>query len=499
MSNQETYNQFVTYKQKIADINHTLALLQWDQQVNLPKDGAAHRARQISTLAGISHELSTSNDLGELLEKLSSGNSLDVTQSANVREAFIDYKKATKLPVDFVQRHSAATSKAFQSWSKAKTNNDFNIYQDDLQRIIDLKREEAHLKGFEDHPYDALMNDYEANAKTKDITELFVGVKSFLVDLVKEISEQTKPDSSFLSKKYEEKKQWDFGIELLKQMRYDFNSGRQDISIHPFTTTFSPKDVRVTTHINENFFPSMTWGTIHEGGHALYEQGLPVDQYGLPGGEAVSLGIHESQSRLWENNVGRSLPYWKGNYSKLQAVFPNNLSSVSLENFYKAINKVQPSFIRIEADELTYHFHILVRFELEKAIIEGNLDAKDLSEAWNAKYKEYLNIDVPSDDIGVMQDIHWSHGSMGYFPTYSLGSFYAAQFYAKAKEANPNLEEEIERGEMQNLLNWLRSNIHQHGRTYSAETLCERVTGEKLNFEYFKNYVKEKYGNLYSL
>jgi carboxypeptidase Taq len=297
--------------------------------------------------------------------------------------------------------------------------------------------------------------------------------------------------------RYDKDQQWAFGLELLRQMGYDFEAGRQDVSSHPFTTNFSSQDVRVTTRTAEDNLNEMIWSCIHEGGHALYEQGLPDSEYGLPSGEYVSLGIHESQSRLWENNVGRSLPYWKCNLPRLKELFPENLKHVSPDDFYKAMNKVQPSLIRTNADELTYHFHILIRFEIEKALIEGTVEVNDLPALWNAKYKEYLGLDVPSDSKGVLQDIHWSHGSFGYFPTYSLGSFYAAQFYAFAARQIPELEAEIEKGNLKPLLDWLRTHIHAEGKMYSAENLCIKITGEKLSFKYFMEYARKKYSGLY--
>jgi len=282
-------------------------------------------------------------------------------------------------------------------------------------------------------------------------------------------------------------------------MNFDFEAGRQDISMHPFTTSFSSQDVRVTTKIIENNLKSMIWSCIHEGGHGLYEQGLPKDQYGLPCGEAISLGIHESQSRMWENNVGRGLPYWKANYKRLQTYFPEHLKNVSLDQFYKGINLVKPSPVRIEADEVTYHFHILVRYEIEKALMDGSLKVADLADYWNEQYKKYLGITIKSDAEGVLQDVHWSHGSIGYFPTYSLGSFYAAQFYHQANKDVKGLQQHIEKGNMLPLLKWLREKIHKHGKFYTAEELCIHVTGEKLNFKYFMNYATDKYSAIYSL
>lgn len=484
---------------KIADVNYAASVLNWDQETYMPEKGADKRAQQLSTLAGISHELSTATELGDLLEKLSKDSSLDAKQKKNISESLKDYTDRKKYSTAFVQEMSKTISECFQSWQKAKKENKFSLYAPHLEKLVKLKRQECELLGYEDHPYNAMLNQYEPKAKTADLDILFKNVRQQLVDFVKKISEKKQLDESFMFTHFPKDKQWDFGIDLLKQMNYNFDSGRQDISSHPFTTSFNVNDVRVTTRINENNFNEMIWSCIHEGGHGLYEQGLNADDYGLPTGEAISLGIHESQSRLWENNVGRSRAYWKANYKKAQNYFPENLKNVSAEDFYKAANIVKPSLIRTSADELTYHFHVMIRFEIEKLLIEGSIEVKDLPTYWNNKYKEYLGIDVPNDSEGVLQDIHWSHGSFGYFPTYSLGSFYAAQFFAQAKKENSNLEKQIENGEMLPLLNWLREKIHRFGKFYSAEEMCIHVTGEKLNFNYFMDYAKAKYSDLYQL
>jgi carboxypeptidase Taq len=298
---------------------------------------------------------------------------------------------------------------------------------------------------------------------------------------------------------YPHQKQWDYGIDILKQLGYDFEAGRQDLSEHPFTTSFSPLDVRVTTRVDEHNLYDMLWSCIHEGGHALYEQGLSAEEYGMPCGQAVSLGIHESQSRLYENNVGRSFPFWKANYGKLQNTFPENLGAIPLEKFYKGINLVEPSLIRTDADELTYHFHIMIRYEIEKQLIEGSIEVKDLEKVWNDAYKKYLNIEVPSPKKGVLQDVHWAHGGFGYFPTYSLGSFYAAQFFHKIQQEVPNIENDLSNGNAKPLLTWLRTNIHQHGQLYSANELCEKATGEALKFDYFMKYAQKKYRQIYNV
>lgn len=494
------YQSYAQKMQKIADIGSSIAVLSWDQETYLPEKGADHRASQIATLSGIAHELSTADDLGDMLQQLYAQRAdLSQIDRRNVDESWKNYQRSKKFSSEFVMEMSRTVSEAFQHWVKARSANQFDIFKPFLAKLIDLKRQEAAILGYEHHPYDALLDQYEPGERTANIDTLFADVKSQLVDFVHEIALRPKPDNAFMYGHFDKDTQWQFGIELLKQMGYDFASGRQDVSAHPFTISFTPNDVRVTTRIDENDLYTMIWSCIHEGGHALYEQGLPGDQYGLPVGSALSLGFHESQSRLWENNVGRSLPYWTYHFPHLQRLFPTQLGGVTVHDFYRAINIVQPSFIRTNADELTYHFHILIRFELEKALIEGSLDVDDLREAWNSKYKAYLGLDVPDDRQGVLQDVHWSHGSFGYFPTYSLGSFYAAQFYARAVADIPQLEAQIAQGNCQLLLDWLRKHIHEKGNLYTAEELCTAITGENLNFSYFMQYAKQKYGKMYGL
>lgn len=493
------YDKYTSHLRKIADINFASAVLNWDQETYMPPKGAEFRAQQLATLAGVSHELSISEELGRVLDELNKDATLDEKQKRNVKQSLKDYNDRKKYTTAFVEKMSRTVSESFVAWQEAKKQDDFGIFAPKLSQLLDLKKQECEILGYKDHPYDALLDQYEPGAKTAELNTLFADVRMQLVDFVKQIAARPQNNDKFMYMHYRKDTQWDFGIELLKQMGYDFDSGRQDLSTHPFTTNFSSQDVRVTTRISETNLNEMIWSCIHEGGHALYEQGLPASEYGLPSGEYISLGIHESQSRLWENNVGRSLPYWKANFPKLRAMFPDNLADVTEKDFYKAMNIVQPSLIRTNADELTYHFHILIRFEIEKALMEGAIDVKDLPSYWNSKYKEYLGVDVPSDAQGVLQDIHWSHGSFGYFPTYSLGSFYAAQFYAQARKDIQGLEAEIENGNMAPLLKWLRENIHRYGKFYKADELCERLTGEKLNFSYFMNYARKKYSELYQL
>ncbi|MGB0862671.1 MAG: carboxypeptidase M32 [Saprospiraceae bacterium] len=494
------YEQYVAEMQKIADVNYSIGLLQWDKEVKMPTKGAAIRSQQISTLSGIVHELSTSDALGDLLETLfENKDSLSEKQAKNVvlsREKFLKKKKYT---IEFVKHRSRVVANAYHQWIAARKANDYGVFKEALREIVKISREETKILGYEGHPYNALVDQYEKGMKVNVLDELFKDVRQQLVDFGTKVRECEQVDNSFLHKFYEKDKQWKFGLELLKEIGYDFEAGRQDISTHPFSINFNSNDVRVTTRIDENDFANMTWSTIHEGGHALYEQGLPLESYGLPLGTNISLGIHESQSRLWENNVGRSLSFWKPRYENVQNIFPEALKGVDLDAFYKGMNRVEANLIRTESDELNYHFHVLIRYEIEKGLIEGSLEVDDLDKVWNQKYKEYMGVDVPDDNQGILQDIHWSHGSLGYFPTYSLGSFYAAQFYQQAEKEIENLKESIESGDTQPLLDWLRDKVHRHGRFYTAEELCIKITGEPLNFKYFMNYAKAKYGDIYGL
>jgi carboxypeptidase Taq len=496
MSNYEKYKEQM---QRIADVNFSSAVLSWDQETYMPEGGAALRARQQSTLAGITHEMSTDESLGKLLDELEKDASLDEKQKANIRQTAKDYRKAKKYTRAFVEEMSQCVSEAFNAWQEAKSKSDFEIFAPKLEKLVALKRKECEMLGYKEHPYDALLDQHEPGLTTKDVELLYDEVRKELVPFVKSISTKPVHSTALLHEDYDKAQQWDFSVHVLKAMGFDFNSGRQDISMHPFTINFGASDVRVTTRIDQRNLSDCVTGTIHEGGHALYEQGLPGSEYGLPSGEAVSLGIHESQSRLWENNVGRSLRFWKGQFPELQKHFPEQLKNKSAQDIFSSFNVVQPSLIRINADELTYHFHIMIRFEVEKALFENKIQVADIPAYWNARYKDYLGIDVPSNAEGCLQDVHWSHGSFGYFPTYSLGSFYAAQFFTKAKKDIPALEDEIEKGNYSSLLKWLRENIHRHGKLYDAKTLCTRVTGEPLNFSYFMNYAKEKYGALYGV
>ena len=500
MDKSQHYQTYVSKMRQIADVEASIAVLNWDKEVNIPPKGVKVRSQQISTLSGLAHNLKTHSDFLQVVKELMEQKEhLSQDQYRNVFKTHQALQRATKLDEEFVQRRSLIISKAYEHWIKARRANDFSIYAPYLEKVVEIKIEEAHKIGCKGHIYNALLDEYERGMTVEKLDVIFDGVRQHLGPLLGKIRACKSTDDSFLHLEYPFQKQWDFSLDLLKNIGYDFEAGRQDLSEHPFSTSFGFGDIRLTTRSDDNNFACMCWSSLHEGGHGLYEQGLLEEHYGLPIGQFISLGIHESQSRLWENQVGRSKNFWTFHYPKLQGIFPENLQNISLEQFYKGINKINPHPIRVESDELHYHFHILIRYEIEKALIDGSLSVKDLEAKWNALYKEYLGLDIESPNDGVLQDIHWAIGSLGYFPTYSLGSFYAAQFYEKAKEEIPTLEDQIREGNSQELLKFLQTQIYQHGQRYEANHLCKRITGRELDYSYFKKYVEDKYGEIYSL
>jgi carboxypeptidase Taq len=495
---QAAYDQYKQQLQKIADIKYACAVLQWDQETYMPGNGATFRARQIATLSELAHSIFVAPEFKALLIELQSKDGLTESQQKNVALSWYDFTQQEKLPASFVRKLSEAVSTSFQSWINARKENNFQLFQKDLTYLVALKKEETDWLGYNGHPYNALLNQYERGCTVQMVDGVFSSLQQPLKQLLDIILGKPAINDGFLKQYFPKDVQWKFGMEVLAKLGFDFESGRQDISEHPFTTNFSNCDVRITTRIDENDFSNMIWSCIHECGHALYEQGLPSSEYGLPLGEYTSLSIHESQSRLWENNIGRSSEAWQYFYPLLYSYFPEQLKGIETDNFYRSINKVAPSFIRTEADELTYHFHVLIRYNLEKALLSDAITVSDIPAYWNEQYYKLLGLKVPDDRNGCLQDVHWCHGSFGYFPTYSLGSFYAAQFFNTACLSMPELEQQIRNGSFQPLLNWLRSNIHQHGRTYTSEQLCERISGEPLNITYYLEQVREKYKNIYN-
>lgn len=492
------YQQYIDTMRKIADLRYASALLQWDQETYLPPKGAALRGQQIATLSEIAHEHFTAESLGGLLQELLGRDDLSPADKKNVSLTWEDYTRQTKFTPAFVRELAETVNKSFHSWIEARKANNFSLFAGNLTRLVDMKRQEAQLLGFAGHPYNALLNDFDKGSNVTTLDGVFNNIRTPLKDILDKIQSRPQVDNTFLHRHYPKDKQWAFGMQVLKDLGYDLEAGRQDVSEHPFTTSFNSRDVRVTTRIDEHDLGNMVWSCIHETGHALYEQGLPEAAYGLPLGEAASLTIHESQSRLWENHVGRSRAFCEHYFPILQQYFPEQLKDVTTESFYQGINQVSPSLIRTEADEVTYHFHVMIRYELEKQLIGGTLATNDIPAFWNEHYAQYLGVTVPDDKRGCLQDVHWSHGSFGYFPTYSLGSFYAAQIYQKAADSIKGIDNQIQNGVTTELLQWLRTHIHQYGRMYTSEELGQRVTGEVLKIDHFLRYILDKYRDIYN-
>jgi len=497
MSADKLYADYKTKMQKIADVKYAAAVLQWDQETYLPPKGNHFRGRQLATLSEIAHQQFTTEAMGALLHDLNSKDNLNHSEKRNVQLSLEDYDRNKKLSSDFVRKMSETVTTTYHAWVMARNDNSFTGFQQPLHTLIELKKQEADMLGYEVHPYNALMNEYDKGLTVSTVDNIFANLKPQLITLLKFIKNKRQADNSFLHQHFDKDTQWKFGIQLLQQIGFDFEAGRQDISVHPFTTSFNNHDVRVTTRIDENDFGNMTWSCIHEGGHALYEQGLPSEEYGLPLSEYCSLSIHESQSRLWENNVGRGLPFWQHNFPLLKTLFAQQCKSLQVESFYKGINKVEASLIRTEADELTYHFHVMIRYEIEKMLIDGTITARDIPAYWNEHYQKYLGVTVADDKRGCLQDIHWSHGSFGYFATYSLGSIIAAQLHAAIEKENVSVNKEVAEGNTTSILTWLRKNIHQYGRQYTSQELCSKITGEGLNTKYFIDYATKKYTVIY--
>jgi carboxypeptidase Taq len=508
MSADASLDPLKTTLRQIHHLRDAAAVLSWDQETYMPPGGGPIRAEQLATLQTLAHDQFVSPEIESLLASfvdLSTGtlhhehtSALDEPSQALLRETWRDFSRAKKLPSAFVNELERECSLALQVWAEARKTNDFQLFLPNLQRIVKLKRQEAEYLGYQDSPYNALLDIYEPGSTVAQLRPLFATLRTELIRLLDHIRESpVQPKSQLLTQSYDKTQQMDFGRLVLKHMGYDFQRGRLDLSAHPFTTSFHPTDVRVTTRVFETDLPSCLFSCIHEGGHGLYDQGLPAKHYGTPLAEAVSLGIHESQSRLWENCVGRSPAFWRYFYPKLQEIFPAQLGEVPAEEFYLAINRVTPSFIRVEADELTYNLHIMVRFEIELDVIEGRMQVEDLPEAWNAKIQEYLGVVPPSDAEGVLQDVHWSFGAFGYFPTYTLGNLYAAMLFRQARKDLPDLDQAIGQGNLLPLKGWLNDRVHRWGRQYTAAELIRRVTGQDLTPEPFIQDLEQKFGTLY--
>ena len=499
---QEKLNQLKALLAEISDLNAFGALAGWDQQVYMPPGGADARGTQLATLQKLVHQKSISPEIGQLLEDLSAETAdldPDSDDARLVKVAKRDYERAAKVPPAFTAEFAKVTSDAFGAWMEARSEDDFSKFQPHLEKIVGLAKQYVEFFAPYEHVYDPLLDMFEPGMKTADVRAIFDAMRPRQVALIQAISERPQVDDSFLHQAFDEQKQWDFGVAVITKFGYDWNRGRQDKSAHPFTTNFSRNDVRITTRFDPDYLGSALFSTMHECGHALYEQGSSPKYERSPLAGGASLAVHESQSRMYENLVGRSLPFWEHFYPQLQEVFPAQLGNVDLQTFYKGINKVEPSLIRVEADEATYNLHIMLRLELEIALMEGSLAVADLPEAWNARMQDYLGVTPPNDADGVLQDVHWSGGMIGYFSTYALGNLISVQLWEQMNADIPDLEAQIRGGKFDDLLAWLVENVHQHGRKYEPQELVQRVTGSKIDPAPYLRYLERKYGEIYGL
>ena len=506
------YAHLCAYGRQSATMRSIAALLAWDQETYMPRGAGDARAEQMALLAGLVHERQTSKELGDLIASCE-GDSLGEVPRACVREFRREYDKRTKLPRSLVEELARTGSKAQDVWKDARKNNDFKTFAPWLGKMVDLSRQKAQCYGFAPggELYDALLDEYEPNAKAKQVEAVFKPLGVQLSALVKELTENGKAPSDAPTKVHAPKdRQHALGMHVLKAIGFDLNAGRLDVTTHPFCEGLAPGDTRLTTRYDEKYFPGALYGTMHEVGHGMYEQGLPktrthegpggetVESFGTPLADSISLGIHESQSRMWENMVGRGRAFWQWLYKDATDRFAE-LGKYDPEEVYRAVNIVRPSLIRVEADEGTYNLHVMLRFGIERAMIAGDLSIADLPGAWNERFKALLGLGVPDDAHGCLQDVHWSFGLFGYFPTYTLGNLYAAQFWETIQHRLPGLEDDFARGDFGRLLAWLNENIHAHGRRYGAGELCEKVTGRPLESGPLLGYLGGKLREVYGL
>jgi len=506
MSEQTEYSskmkQLFELAAELDDLGHIGALLGWDQQTNMPSGGAEERGLQSSAIGRIMHEKFTSDEVGKLiadLEEEVGDLNAETDEARSVKVAKRQYDKQTKVPLPLLMETIQTTTMAHEAWVEAKTKSDFTIFKPHLEKIVDLRKQYAALFKPYDHVYDPLLDDFEPGMKTAEVKEIFNKLRPKQVELIQAIAEKEPPGNSFLKQHYDEERQEIIGRYVITRFGYDWNRGRLDLAAHPFTTSFGQGDVRITTRYLDDDAGSALFSTMHEAGHAMYEQGVPSKYRRHPLSGAASLAIHESQSRLWENLIGRSKEFWSFLYPSMQMLFPQYLGDISMEDFYRGINKVEPSFIRVEADEATYNMHIMLRLEIEIGLMEGSIEVADLPEIWNSKMEEYLGITPPNDAVGVLQDVHWSSGMIGYFPTYALGNLASVQLWDKLLESNPNIPDEIAQGKFDSVLWWMRENVHQYGIKFEPQEIMLKATGSKITPEPYIKYLNEKYSDIYNL
>lgn len=499
----QLYDNACNHARRTALLTSLQELLGWDERTMMPPAAAEYRAEQAAYLAGVSHQRIGDVQYGAWLAELADRLPISASESdrrVNVRRLRREHERAVKLPQTLVEEIARTAVLGEKAWEEARQTSDFSVFRPHLTRMVQLKRAQAEAYGYEESPYDALLDDYEPDARAGRIAQTLSGLRDELAPLAAAIRESGRaPQRAILHREYPVAAQEAFGRAAAASIGFDFQRGRLDPTVHPFCCTTGPSDCRITTRYNPRFFNESFFGVLHEAGHGLYEQGLPHEQYGLPLGQAASLGIHESQSRFWENVVGRSQAFWRWLFPEAKTRFPAALSDVTCDEFTFAVNDVQPSLIRVEADEATYNLHILIRFELELALITDQLRVDDLPGAWNEAYVASLGVRPPNDRVGVLQDVHWGGGLFGYFPTYALGNLCAAQLAAQADADLGGLGALIAVGEFRPILDWLRTHVHQAGQRYNSEQLIARVTGQPLSHRPLMCYLKAKLGPLYGL
>jgi carboxypeptidase Taq len=500
---EQAYAELIRRMKERALLASCESLLGWDERTYMPRGGASLRADQLGLLARLTHEMLTSPPMGMLLDEVESSTLVrdrDSDVAANVREIRRKYNRAVKLPKPLVEELARAATLGQQAWQEARAKSDFTAFYPHLQRLVELKREEAQAVGFKECAYDALLDDYEPGETAASISKTFAALRSELTPLIEAVvASGRRAPADILTREFPVDRQRIFAQAAAAAIGFDFDAGRLDVTAHPFCSGLGPGDVRLTTRYNPHHFNEAFFGTLHEAGHGIYEQGLPAEHFGTPLGEACSLGIHESQSRTWENAVGRSNAFWEHWFPRARQVFVEALRDVTLDDWIFAINEIQPSLIRIEADEATYNLHIILRFELEKALVGDELNPADLPDAWNQLVRKFLGLKPKDDAQGCLQDIHWSAGLFGYFPTYTLGNLYAAQFMEQARADLGDLDEAFCRGEFLSLKRWLNDKLHRHGKRHSAAELCLRVTGKPLSHEPLLRHLRAKCASLYGV
>ena len=497
MNKEEALNFLKEQLKTMNYLGSTLSIVSWDMEVMAPSQAIDYRSEVMGYLSTQYHQLATDSRIGEALEALSSETSLTQHETKLVENFKDSYEKNKKIPESLQRELTIATSKGSQYWKKAKEQQNYEIFKPYLKQVIDLAIKQAECVGYEGHIYNAFLDDFEKGMTVEELDRIFPPLRDGLVALLDKIMKAKQGEPHHPEGEFDKDRQEQLSLMLLDAMGYDYKeSGRVDETEHPFTTSLGPKDVRITTHYYEESIESAIFSSVHEGGHAIYDQNMPhqLAEYGID--EAPSMGIHESQSRFYENIIGRSLSFWRAFYPKLQKIFPE-YQEISLEEFYRIINKVTPSLVRTEADEVTYSLHVIIRYEIEKLMVSGAVSVDELPALWNQKYEEYLGITPPNDSEGLMQDVHWSEALIGYFPSYALGNLYGAQFYHQMKKDIPNVTEQIEAGDLTEIFNWLKTNVHEQGNLYTPAELVERVTGEPLNPQYFLDYLNEKYSRIY--